>query len=201
MKDVWDYLRGLFQKEAESSPSNPYLHELIERTEAEKAAYNIWKGSLSHRRMMDWLSDQYAIWQVLPQDIDPAIDFLDTPSSKGFAVHLYKNKHPRDEAAHLLDYLKEQMLALGYKPQISDTRTWSQKSWVETVERHYLKPRPAWAGDKKFDQRFGNVTIELSLRNDAPHHLKFRATSYHDHLYAKADDFRDLMQAVLIGPA
>lgn len=198
MKDVWDYLKGLFQKAEESSPSNPYLHELIERTEAEKAAFEIWKGSLSQRRMLDWLNDQYAIWQVLPDDIDPAIDFLNTPSSKGFVVHLTKKEYHREDSTHLFDYLREQVLALNYKPQLSDTRTWAGKSWVERVERHYLKPRPAWATEKKFNQGFGNVTIELSFRNDVPHHLKFSATSYNDHLYAGAGDFKELMQAVLV---
>ncbi len=198
MKDIWDYLKGLFQKAEESSPSNPYLHELINRTEEEKSAYKIWKGSLSQRRMMDWLNDQYAIWQALPDDIDPAIDFLNTPSSKGFVIHLSKKEYPREDAIHLFDYFKEQVLALNYKPQLSDTRTWSQKSWVETVERHYLKPRQNWAGEKKINQRFGNVTIELTFRNDLPHHLKFRATSYSDHLYAEAEEFRELMQAVLV---
>lgn len=198
MKDIWDYFKGLFQKAEQSSSSNPYLHELIERTEQEKAAYAVWKGSLSHRRMMDWLYDQYAIWQVLPDDTDQAIDFLNTPSSKGFVVHLAKKEYPKRETIHLFDYLKEQVLTLNYKPQISDTRTWSQNSWVETVERHYLKPRPSWAAEKKFDQRFGNVTIELTFRNDVPHHLKFRATSYTDHLYAQAEDFKKLMQAVLV---
>lgn len=198
MKDVWDYLKGLFQKEAESSSSNPYLHEMIVRTAAEKTDFEIWKGSLSHRRIMDWLNDQYAIWQVLPDDIDPAIDFLDTHSSKGFVVHLPKKEYPKQEVTFLFDYLKEQVLALGYKPQISDMRTWSEKSWVETVQRHYLKPRTTWAEEKKINQRFGNVTIELSFRDDVPHHLKFRATSYTDHQYAEAEGFKELMQAVLV---
>ncbi|MCB0518933.1 MAG: hypothetical protein H6577_07835 [Lewinellaceae bacterium] len=198
MKDVWDFIKGLFQKEEESSSSNPYLHEQIERTEEEKNAYEIWKGSLTHRRMMDWLNDQYAIWQALPDDIDPAIDFLDMPSSKGFAIHLYKTEYRKTDAIHLFDYLKEQVQRLNYKSQMSDTRTWSQKSWVETVERHYLKPRTFFEAEKLINQRFGNITIELSFRNDRPHHLKFRATGYSDRLYAETADFNDLMQAVLV---
>lgn len=197
MKDIWDYLKGLFHQEEESSASNPYLHELISRTELEKAAFSDWKGSLEHRRLVDWLSDQYAIWQAFPQQLDPAIDFLNTPSSKGFAVHLHKTRYSRQEATWLLDFLKEQVLLLHYKVQVSDTRTWTQKSGVETVERHYLKPRMALPDGDKCNQRYGNVTVELSLRNDLPRLLKFQTTSYRDHLYTEALHFRDLMHAVL----
>lgn len=197
MSDIWDYLKSLFKAEQESSASNPFIHELIERTAEEKAAYEAWKFSLAGRRLINWLADQYAIWQVLPGDIEETIDFLDTPSSKGFVIHFHKTEYNRQEATHFFDYLKERVLSQHYKPQISDTRTWSQDTWVETVERHYLKPKPSRTANSKFDQQFGNITIELSLRNDKVFNLKFRATSYNDHLYQQASDFKELMQAVL----
>jgi hypothetical protein len=197
MKEFWDYFKNLFKTVEESSPSNPAIHELIVRTPEAKAALQAWRDSLTCRRLFDWLGNQYALWQVLPDDIDDAIDFLDTPSSKGFAVHFHKTGYAKQDATHFFDLLKEKVLSLNYKPQISDTRTYVQKNWVETVERHYLKPKPSFAENSKFNQRFGNVTIELTLRNDAVHNLKFRATSYSDHLYATAEDFEGLMQVVL----
>jgi hypothetical protein len=197
MKDIWDYLKGLFQQEEQSSPSNPYIHELISRPEAEKEAFAGWKGSLEHRRLVDWLLDQYAIWQSFPQQADPAVDFLNTASSKGFVVYLHKTSYSRQEATWLLDFLKEQVLLLHYKVQVSDTRTWTQKAGVETVERHYLKPRMSPPVAEKCDQRYGNITVELSLRNDLPRLLKFQATTYRDQLYTEALHFRDLMHAVL----
>ena len=42
----------------------------------------------------------------------------------------------------------------------------------------------------------GNITIELVLRNDKPHQLRFRATSYNDRLYAEADAFKELFQGL-----
>ncbi len=125
------------------------------------------------------------------------MDFLDTPSSKGFVIHFHKTEFTRPDATYLLDYLKEKVLVLHYKVQLSDTRTYTKNDWVETVERHYLKPRATFEAGSKTNQRFGNVTIELMLRNDLPHQLKFQATTYSDHLFAKADDFKDLMLALL----
>lgn len=197
MAKIWQYIRNLFQEAEESSPSNPAMHSVIERSEAEKESYGNWLRSLVKRRLVGWLSDQYAIYRVLPQDIDEALDFLNTPSSKGFVIHFYKTNYNRREVTHFFDYLKEQIRELNYKVQLSDSRTYNRQAWVETVERHYLKPRPNFEKGKKIDQRFGNVTIELVLRDDQVHQLKLQATTYQDHMYDKAREFRDLMQAVL----
>lgn len=193
----WQYLRGLFQEAEQSSPSQPVIHEVIARSEAEKADYTQWKEALMRRRLINWLSDQYAIFSVLPADIDEALDFLDTPSSKGFAVHFYKTNYTRREVIFLSEYLKEQVLALNYRSQISDTRTYNRPQWVETVERHYLKPRYGAPIAGKLKQRFGNITIEVLLRNDQVHQLKFRATIYKDHLFHAPEDFHELMQSIL----
>ncbi len=198
MADIWDYLKNLFTKSEGSPSSQPFLHEVIVRSAEEKADYEHWKNTLVRRRLMDWLNDQYAIFRVLPQDIDEAIDFLNTPSSKGFVIHFYKTNYSRRDVTHLLDYLKEQVLVLDYKIQVSDSRTFNRPNWVENLERHYLKPRPDFEQKDKLSQKFGNITIEIQLRNDEPYHLKFQATTYNDHLFKDAHDFEDLMQAVLI---
>lgn len=197
MAGIWDYIKNIFKEAEESSPSNPAIHEVIERSDEERVQYEQWQGSLVKRRLVDWLDNQYAIYRVTPHDIDEAMDFLNTPSAKGFVIHFFKTNYNRQEVTHFFDFLKDQMKALDYKVQISDTRTYNRKDWVETVERHYLKPRPQFEKGKKIDQRFGNVTIELVMRNDQVYQLKLQATSYRDHLYREAEEFRDLMQAIL----
>jgi hypothetical protein len=54
---------------------------------------------------------------------------------------------------------------------------------------------------RKLRQRFGNVTIELYLRDDRPYQLRFRATSYRDHLFQEAEPFDTLVQSLFFGPA
>jgi hypothetical protein len=198
MPGLWDYIKNLFQQAEESSPSNPLIHELIERSEEEVADYERWKNTLVCRRLMDWLIDQYAIHNVLPEDTDEALDFLDTPSSKGFAIHFHKTNYSKRDIQHLFDILKERVLQLGYRAQISDRRTFNRNDWVETIERHYLKPAPSFGNEGKLNQKYGNVMIELELRNDKVHNLRFRATSYKDHLFREADEFRELMQRLMI---
>ena len=78
-------------KAEESSPSQPLIHELIQRTEKEKEDYQQWKQTLVLRRLMDWLKDQFAMYQINSERVDEGLDFLNTPSSKGFVIHFHKN--------------------------------------------------------------------------------------------------------------
>ena len=213
MPDIWDYFKDLFRKAETSSPSQPLIHELIERSEEERQDYEFWKSTVVRRRLRDWLIDQYAVFRVAPDDIDEAIDFLDTPSSKGFVIYFHKTRYSLRDVRHFFDYLKEQVLDLDYRTQISDLRSYNRPEWVEIVERHYLKPRPAFMrrnlsvtpshsptleeAAEKFNQRFGNIMIEHHLRDDRPHYLKFSATSYKDALFTEAEEFRTLMQCIL----
>ncbi len=198
MADWWDQFKRLFKKAETSSPSNPLLHELIQRTPAERADLERWQETLVCRRLLDWLVDQYAVCQVDPQRIDESIDFLNTNSSKGFVIHFYKTNYSHRDVQHFFDYLKQRMLDIGYRTQISDTRTYNRPKWIETVQRHYVKPRPNFNPEEKQHQRYGNVTIEFTQRDEAVHNLKFRATFYQDSLFHPADDFAELIQEIVI---
>ncbi len=196
MKDIWDYFKNLFQKAEESSLSTPYIHEMLSRPDGYQHGFDAWKDSKSSAGLLEWIDWQYGLWQALPEDIDESIDFLNMPSSKGFVIYVNKRKMEKQETTYLFDLLKEKVLGLNYKSVMSDTRTWAREAWVETLERHYLKPRTVW-DDSKVNQRYGNITIEFSLRNDAPHHLKFRVDSYKGQKYRPAESFKDLMQAIM----
>jgi len=195
--DIWAKFKDFFQQAEESSPSKPLIHEMIKRTEEEKKDYDFWKNTIVCKRLLNWLSDQYAIFKVLPNDTDSAMDFLDTPSSKGFVIHFYKTEYSERDVMYLFDFLKEKILTLDYRTQISDRREFNRPHWVEKIERHYLKPKPDFLKKEKFNQAFGNITIELLFRNDKPYQLKFRATTYKDHLFKEAETFQGLMQNIV----
>ena len=197
MTNVWEYFKDFFREAERSSASHPIIRAALERSPEEKEAFESWKDSLACRRIVGFLAEGYAMYQSMPESVDRGLTFLDSPSSKGFAFHFLQIDCSRQDASHLLDLMRQKVLTFNYRPQHSDTRTWSEKDWAQTVERYYLKPRQAWVEGQKIDQQFGNITIELVLRNDQPHLLTFRATSYSDRLYADATDFHELMQVIL----
>jgi hypothetical protein len=197
MASFWQQITQLFQSAASSTPEQPAVHELLVRDERVLEDYNKWKQSLVLRRLLNWLGDQYAIYCVLPQDIDQGLDFLNTPSSQGFVVYFNRTNYSLRETSHFLDYLKERVLTLDYKSQLSDVKTYMRAEQVETTERHYLKPRPKFDTAGCMLQQFGNVLIELVIRDGKPQQLRFQATTYRDHNYLPPASFRELMQLLL----
>jgi|TARA_B110000285_G_scaffold159560_1_gene178048 hypothetical protein len=200
--DLWQYFKDLFKAEQESSSVKPYINEPLERSEDEKERYEHWKRTLAKQRLLEWLNTQYATFTISGEsEIDKTIDFLNTPSSKGFVIHFNDRFHNRSNIIHLFDYLKERVLEMNYKLYMSDIRTYNKtrndKTWVETIERHYLKPRFKVLEDHTFDQMFGNIRVELLFRNDEIRNLKFSATRYNDRSYKEANTFNDLMRELL----
>ncbi len=199
MKDFWKNIKQLFQSSEKSSPMQPAIHEMIERSAVEKEDYLQWKRTLSRRRLLDWLNNQHVEYIINPQHTDDAIDFLNTPSSKGFVMHFHETRYNKREIIHFFDFLKERVLSINYRSYMSDLRTYNRPDWVETIQRHYLKPSIFLrkTNQKKSEQLFGNITIQLLLRNDQVRNLKFNATTYQDHQFEKADDFRELIQLLI----
>lgn len=196
MTTIWQQIKDLFQSVEESSPSQPALHALIERSAAEQQDYDFWKDSLVCQQLMDWVHAQYAIYLVDVDAIEESMDFLNTPSAKGFVVHFFKTQYSRRDALHFLDYLKDCISErLNYRKQMSDTRTYNRPTWIENTQRHYLKPRIDFAAET-FNQQYGNILIELILRDDKPYQLKLQATNYNDKQYTTAGEFKDLMAVI-----
>lgn len=198
MSGFWQRLFKLQQAVENSSPAVPAIHELIQRSEEEQADYETWKDSYILRQMRQWIKEEYEYYQRSNKTRPNSnIDFLRIPSSNGFIAHLRNTNYTRQEAIFFLDFLKDRVKTLNYRTQISDTRTYSRNSWVETVERHYLKPRLEIIEGEKMDQQFGNITIELEIRDEVVHNLRLRATHYQDFNFLPVKDYKDLMKVLL----
>lgn len=190
----WDNITDLFCQVEESSPANPAIHELIVRSPEEIVDFERWKHTHNSRRLLDWLCNQFAFHQE-GRPTDNTLGFLNNKSSKGFIIYLQELNYTRSEIIHFFDYLKERVQKFNYRSDISDRRIFSRKEWVETQERHYLKPRINF-DNKPIRQLFGNITIELEMRNDVVHNLRLRATVYNDSMFDEAGSFRALMAAL-----
>lgn len=197
MSGFWQRLFNLEKAVAQSSSSQPIIHELIQRSVEEITDYEQWKSSYILRRLIDWLADQYTVYHKRGSVNDDGIDFLNLPSSKGFILYFHRTNYTRREATFLFDYFKERIKTLNYRTQISDTKTYNRNQWVETVEKHYLKPRLEFTEGEKMNQQFGNIMIELEIRNDQIHNLRLRATHYQDFNFSPVLDFHELMQHLL----
>ena len=205
----WQRIKATFAAAEDSGPAAPVDHAPLTRHRDRAEDYAQWRGGVVHERLLAWLAEQYANFLTDRGRVDEAVDFLDTPSSKGFVVHFAKTGYSLEEAEFFQLYLRERVLSRDYRTQVADARTYSRAGRTERTDRYYLKPRPNFAhpgGEDvpmdvhtagQFDQQYGNVLIELVVRDDRPHHLRFSATVYHDRVYKDAEGFGGLMGVVL----
>jgi len=196
MPSWWSKVKSIFNQSELSSPTQPAIHEIIKRSEEFLEEYDTWKGGPKHKKLLNWISEQYAIYQNKDGKLSDSIDFLHTASTKGVAIHLADSNHDTEEARYLLDYFKEKIRVHQYRSQVSDTRTYTKNTWVETVERHYLKPKPQYDELGKINQAFGNITLLLTFRDDKVYNLKMSATAYQDRLFNSEKQFSELMRVI-----
>lgn len=198
VSDLWSRVKELFGQAAQSSAQQPAVHELIQRTEAEHIFKEKFIGKLVHRRLNDWLIDQYAIFSTSDEKGDTTINFVSTKSLRGFVIHFRETQYSRAEIIAFFDYLKDRVLTLNYTSYVSDVKQYNRGQWSEEMQRHYLKPsiRLKEIKNKKINQQFGNINIELLTRNAKVWDLKFSATIYNDHIYNSGEPFGSLLTTI-----
>jgi hypothetical protein len=98
---------------------------------------------------------------------------------------------------HLFDFIRDQVLSLGYNVSVSDRRLVNHQRYAECIEKHFLKPRPNdCAATGRCNQRFGNVTVDLVSINGQPGFIRFFANPYQDTIFTPAASFDSLMESV-----
>lgn len=198
MSNFWDKISQLFKEAEQSSASNPVLHEVMTFPKSFKEDYEFWCNTLVLRKLLNWLSDQYARYVVNPDTLLNTVDFLDGQSTKGFVIHFQQMGYSNRDTRFFAFWLKEKIKTLPYRLQIADRRTFAgHSSSVETIERFYVKPNKTIIPGQKIDQYFGNISIELSLKNDTPAQLFLKSTVYPDRVYNKGYGLEALMQHIL----
>ncbi len=194
-------MQQLFGKEEEVSktPSRqPVVHEVIQRTHTDKDAYQRWLGSQRMQRALDFIQLEYNKNRHEENLVGATFYHLNQPSSKGFILNYRKDMFSEKEFQYYFDYLKERVLTLDYKSYTSDLRSYDRGEYVETIERHYLKPSWRMTADKsQLVQQYGNITITHHSKDDQPVYLKFMCHNYADRQFTDAEDFEQLIQHMI----
>jgi len=212
--DFWKRIKHLFAKSPSSSSSAEHIsdapgeeeaeedggcrvleHKLIERSESEQAVYADWLQSDCRPAMLAWIREQYDARQNGAAKTDAGIDFLTIASVNGFVLHFDAERWDSDDFRCLFDYLAARVQGIGYRVQVSETKTLARGTCREQTQRHYLKPprRCPEPTEPAIDQQYGNVMITLCALNRRWVNLKFSATHYNDRLYLPPRPFAELI--------
>jgi hypothetical protein len=197
MAGFWDQIKNLLLHTEKSNPLNPAIHEIISLSNEEILKFENWKNTIVCSNFLIWLKKEYSEF-LLHQKSSSSISFLNTPPSFGFMIHFSEMGYSYKDSIFIAHLLKEKIQQLPYKNQLSDRRIYNKnESTVEITERHYLKPKKIIIPGEKIDQYFGNITVQLQIRNDQPFQLSLRATTYPDRIYKPGLPFEQFMEKIL----
>ena len=197
MAGIWDYLNKLFEKVEKSSSTEPVIHEVISRSQAQKTFNANFKNGLIHRQLLDWLKVAFSKHQSSQANKDENIKFTSANAFEGFVIYFQNTNYQKKEIIAFFDLLKENILPYGYYNYLSDSRAYIRENKKEETQRHYLKPSLRQNKNTLATQKFGNITIELIFQNNNIQYLKFSAATYRDALNEEAESFKELMELIV----
>src|SRR5690606_3879802 len=139
--------------------------------------YHEWKGSGRLTALLKEVARSYYLKQQAI-DNNPDVHLLQSNYANGFAIS-YSSEINKDDFLYFFDWLAERVEGLGYKRSNSDILVTDKKTYVESREKHYLKP--VTGSEKPTDQKFGNILIESVSIDENPSYIKLIANIYSDH--------------------
>ena len=171
----------------------------MHRTEAERYAYEIWKLSEAKEDILHFLSQSYQFFlEKQMSEKESEIVFMQNVRNSGFVLTFNSKKHKTIEFQYFFDYLREKVGAEGYSNYLSDRKQQQRKKYTEITERHYLKARFNFDEQtQKFQQHYGNITIEFVKRNEKAIKIKLLCVPHHDRSWEAALPFEDLMVLIV----
>ena len=165
------------------------IHETLRRSPKFLDDYKRWFGEPPFQNLMKEL---FNAWVQQNKDIGSRIDMqiYRSKQAEGFVVH------PEFEdgmipLSFLMEYLKERLLQESYRLVHADRIIEGRPDHLEIRENYHFKPGPSFI--EPFEQKFGNVHIELLRYDKQEIRLKFLVTVYSDRKYKKPWEFENLV--------
>lgn len=172
------------------------LNDIINRSESYGKRYQDWLA-ISAEKCFDELETSYQEKLLNQENSGVSVHLLHSKYSNGIAISYDERFCSKEEFSFLFDHIADKINQLEvYRKVNSDFIIKEKKTFVETKEKHYLKPFTS-KKEAIVDQQFGNILIEHILIDDKPNHITLMANIYSDSLYRKAKEFETLMSLIL----
>jgi len=171
-----------------TSGNNSIKSEQINRTASFMQEYKEWLDSGNFKMALNEILNQYIMYE---NGEEGNLLLMNGDSANGFI--LYGINEPA--VFYMMDYLKDTIRDSGYTLFNADRNVYQQPDHFKVVERYFLKPK--LSGDDFHGLRkqiYGNILIEVELKDDTPKYLKLLSTTYQDHKYEKAFSFDELFK-------
>jgi hypothetical protein len=168
------------------------IHEVLKRTPGFIDDYRNWAND---SKFLVLKKDILKSWNLNGDKEALQVDMTLYTSdyANGFTIYpeYKKTKLP---LSFLMEYIKDRMINISYRLAHADRKIKENHTYIETLEKYYLKPPLSSAIPK--DQLYGNVILELLKHGQEEIRLQFLVNIYSDRLYSRARDFNELMSVI-----
>ncbi|MCB2376863.1 hypothetical protein LGH70_04680 [Hymenobacter sp. BT635] len=192
------FLKKIF---AAGGASNATSWQPLLRTPAQARAHQQW---VDQQVYLNWMGPFFKAYHFQKTGVcakQLRVQLLLEQGRQG-AVFFYDPSIGPGNFRHLFDFIRDQVLLLGYNASVSDRRLVKHERYTESIEKHFLKPHPHdCTATGRCNQRFGNVTVDLVSINGQPGFIRFFANPYHDAIFTAAASFDELMEKAFNMPA
>lgn len=193
--EVIKKLFGRPESDKDSTKLEPFILDSgqIKRSSKELENFQAWKTD--HASDFFFELKQNALFSQ--QNLTERLSFvwLNTSTANGFQFNLSALKTPIDESWYALELIKERIIDQGYIATHSEFTISEMKHQLHKKEWFYLKtPHQMRIGKPPFEQRFGNIQLEMNEKTKTT--LKLTATTYSDRNYNPPLPFEDLVDAI-----
>ncbi len=187
------FFDNLYQKFFTSKTASDFkiYNEVIERPARYLYHYQEWKDSDRPEKIISDYSKSYHLKHTGIES-EPHVHIFNSPAANGFAF-TYHSLLGKDEFQYLFDLLADKVKLLGYRMVNSDVHVAEKADFIETREKHYLKP-PMGTFRTASDQYYGNILVEYVKINDEPSYIKLLANTYSDRLYMEPRPYTELVE-------
>ncbi|WP_375559752.1 hypothetical protein ACE193_18765 [Bernardetia sp. OM2101] len=198
-----DIFKKLFPKR---NKTIPLIKENLKRSEKEELEFQVWSSSGDARYWFARIYESYHLKRQgqLSQDIE--VHLFASAASNGIAI-TYTNAMSSKQFRFIFDKLKDSVLGLPYPYKIytSDRAHYERTNYVETIEKHYLKPvygtnnqvENELKKERQLPQFYGNILIEYIQIDGEPSFIRLLANIYSDRLFLDALPFEELVEKIL----
>ena len=198
-----DIFKKLFPKR---NKTIPLIKENLKRSKKDELEFQIWSASSDATY---WFTRIYESYHSKRQGLtsqDIKVHLFSSSASNGIAIS-YTNAMSSKQFRFLFDKLKQSILQLPYpyKLYTSDRAYYERTNYIETIEKHYLKPVYGTSKeigkelktDGQLPQFYGNILIEYIQIDAEPSFIRLLANIYSDRLFLDALPFEELVEKVL----
>lgn len=99
---------------------------------------------------------------------------------------------------YLLEYIKQELQNQGYILNVNKHLSVRSSGKCEELWSYFLKPRPSFNDDGKYDQRYGTVMIELKKDDTDSYHFRLQCGYYSGFNYVEPLAFEELLDVLWV---